>query len=413
MRRCGGVAWAAVIAVYGAAFPAAAGGQTTAQRDGFSFGPTSVAVAFDSGLTVVSTSPFGDQLIDVTPTTVAYRKSLRRGGVSFSYEPRIEVYGAGSVFNSLDQRARGTYQTSLSRSLSLNINGTFLRTNDRSRQQGNLQLVPRGRYVRGNVAAMVNYSINTDTSLGFRLNAALTETALTPLATAEESLRQFSNVAGVNLSRTLSRSHSITARYSSLRTSTEDPRFPGQRTSRSGNLGVGYRLNTRFEFSLGATVGLIHRQNGTYSYSFSFVASKQWGGLSFNARYARTIAGLLFIDPSNIDPSGQISDPTLINSTIQNARLGITGEFARRVSLTQNLQWARTPLSAGQSEYFENLAGNTRVAVRAGNTVAPYVNLTYWLQSSAASLPTTSRFRISAGLQFYWNRLVNAPGPGS
>ena len=74
----------------------------------------------------------------------------------------------------------------------------------------------------------------------------------------------------------------------------------------------------------------------------------------------------------------------------------------------------RHPRGGGPDEPFQSLAGNTYVAVRAGNTVAPYVNITYWLQNTAVSTTTNvSRFRVSAGLQFHWNKLVGAPGPGS
>lgn len=412
MRLRSGFVWTVIVVGQAMVVPGQAIGQV--QRNGFQFGPTSASVAFDSGLTLGSTSPFGDQLIDVTPTTVTFAKSLRRASLLFSYTPQIEVYGGGSVFNSLDHKAGATFRTPLSRSLNLNASANFLRTNDRSRQTGSLTLVPRGRYIRGGANVGVDYSVNVSTSLGFRLNASLSETALTPTATADESIQQFSNVAGVNFQRSLGRSHSVSANYGHLRTSTEDPRAPGRRTNRSDNVNFGYRFNTRSAFSVGANVGIIRRPgNAGLTHQFSAMASKVWTPLTISGRFARTVAGLLVLDPGNTDPD-QIQDPTLINRTVQNASVNVSGEFIRRITLTQNLRWSRVPRAAGEEGFFQNVAGNTNVAIRAGNKVAPFVAISYWLQNTRISTTTTaSRFRINAGLRFYWGRLTGAPGGAS
>lgn len=394
-----------VVALTSAVTPDASA-QQTAPETGFRIYSSSFSSGYDTGISSEDGSVVADTVFEIVPGALVYGTASATSGFQFIYEPEFEIFRTATELNAVNHAAAAGYRLEANRSLTVDFGGTFLRTDDRSRQTNGLTLVPRGTFLEGRVHGNVQYRASDRTSLQFGVDTTYSETPTFLNTSNSGTVDNLTSSLRAGVARQVGRRHSLSLSYTHLRTNLlnpEDlPEAEGLGDRGSETASAGYAFSTATGLRLSASFGVIRSPetptNDVYTYAWSGRIGKSWDAASFGFGYARSLAALLRLEGAS--PADQIRDPLLSTSVSETIDLGFSGRFAGRVAVDQRAQWSRSEF-ATSDDLLETASAGITVAVRTGGRLAPFGSASYWRQAATAMLPEFSRTRISAGVRVY------------
>ena len=381
-------------------------------ENGFHFYQALVEVGRDSAIPLGNGTTVQDFVVNIVPVVFAFHNSSQRSEFDFAYAGQFAFYKTYSELNSWNHAAGVTFTHALGPRLDLGLRGSFLMTNDPSRQLGDsLMASPLGEYAEIFASVNAGYRINQRTSLSLAAANTTTRSEIPRESDRSDVLEQMSNSLTIAFSRIITPRHSFGGTYTYLKPTLlsagdssgqiedELPDRPGQ-----NNLGVGYTYTSLTGLILNASGGFVFfsgtPSNGRGDYTLGGSLEKRWSSFHLGGGYHRTTAALRSV--SEPDLPGPVRNPTVAESLTQYGRVFARGYIGDWVSVEQSV-WASRTSSLLSREELDYISAILQLEFHISNHVAPYAKVSYQNQEVGEDLGSVfSRYRVAFGVDLYW-----------
>lgn len=378
-----------------------AGARAQEHQNGFSLtSPLSLSSGYDQGF-IVGSSALNDTVTILTAPKFAWAASTHRADFFIDYQPEFELFARDPGLDAWNHSSTLRYGYRVNSRWSIDAGNLFLSTMDASSQLANsLLLLPLGRFLQNASYAGLNYRVNHQTKVSFRLDNAFTNTDL-PGALAGR-LDGNTTAFTATVDRITSR-HKLSGSYSILHSHPLNQKISGSPTNvQLVNLGYTYDITPGLTLRVAA--GAV---KGTQS-SFIGAAAveKRLGGMWIAGGYQRYLSFFGGLAPLSDAPPGAVgfADGLTPSTVYQVASVRAWGQLSKRLGMAASFQKA---LGGGDALYgaLSSDVAQARLTYKLSERVSTFLVAEHYGQSPNPFLDIPmSRNRYFGGLEVWVSR---------
>jgi hypothetical protein len=376
-----------------------AGACAQEHQNGFSLtSPLSLSSGYDQGF-IVGSSALNDTVTILTAPRFAWTDSTHRTDFFIDYQPQFELFARNPGLDAWNHSSTLRYGYRVNSRWSIDAGNLFLSTMDASSQLANsLLLLPLGRFLQNASYAGLNYRVNHQTKVSFRLDNAFTNTDLPGALAGRLDGNTIAFTATVD--RIVTSRHKLSGSYSILHSHPLNPEISGSPTNvQLVNLGYTYDIKPGLVLQLAAGAVM-----GTQS-SFIGAAAveKRLGGMWIAGGYQRYLSFFGGLAPLSDAPPGTVSfaDGVTPSAVYQVGSVRAWGQLSKRLGMAASFQKA---LGGGDALYgaLSSDVAQARLTYKLSERVSAFVVAEHYGQSPNPFLDIPmSRNRYFGGVEIW------------
>ena len=379
-----------------------AGARAQEHQNGFSLtSPLSLSSGYDQGF-IVENSAQNDTVTILTAPKFTWSDSTHRTDFFIDYQPEFELFARDPGLDAWNHSATLRYGYRINSRWSVDAGNLFLSTMDASRQLANsLLLVPRGRFLQDATYAQLNYRVNQQTKINFRLDNAFTNTDLP--GALRGRLDGNTTAFTVTLDRIITSRHKLSGSYSILHSHPTHPEISGSPTNvQLVNLGYTYDIMPGLVLRLAA--GAV-KGNET-SFIGAAAVEKRLGGIWIAGGYQRYLSFFGGLAPLSIAPPGTVpfANGVTPSTVYQVGSVRAWGQLSKRVGLSASFQKA---MGGGDALYgaLSSDVAQARLTYKLSERVSTFLVAEHYGQNPNPFLDIPiSRNRYFGGVEIWASR---------
>jgi len=393
--------------------PAVQGTETQREvpaQTGFYFSsPLTVSAANENQLQV-GQRRFHDGVLLLTAPEFAFRSAAPQTDFFLGYKPELQLFKRYDDLNTLDHAARFRLTHRATPRFRLDIQDSFLQTEDPTRMlSDSILLLPRSQFGANTFNATVDYELSPRTRISPAFLNTVSKLLLpdvqeTDLFTGR--FEQMGTAAMLTISHMLARQHQIAGSYSYfvIQDLKQGIHFPfgwaaGSQSTHGVSVGYQYGFEP-YGISLEVSAGALLSSATTYRVAARF--EKRWPSFVFAAGYSRELALLSSFNPAVA--ALRLGGGVVPDNFYQMAMVNLEGRLGDRWGLELRTQAGKSN-SGIQIDDIESVSGRVRLSYRLTDRIYPFVGVELHNQSYSEFLLTSlARQRYFAGFAIVLSR---------